>query len=58
MLAMFLGVPAAKLVNMKLPEKSQQQLFDEEVYRLHDEGLKYPEIRSFGKRLRRCRGLV
>lgn len=44
MLAMFLGVPAAELVNMKMPEKSQQQLFDEEVYRLHDEGLKYPEI--------------
>ena len=44
MLAMFLGVPAAELVSMKLPEKSQQQLFDEEVYKLHDEGLKYPEI--------------
>ena len=44
MLAMFLGVPAAELVKMELPEKSQQQLFDEEVYRLHDEGLKYPEI--------------
>jgi len=44
MLAMFLGAPAAELVKMELPEKSQQQLFDEEVYRLHDEGLKYPEI--------------
>ena len=44
MLAMFLGVPATELVKMELPEKSQQQLFDEEVYRLHDEGLKYPEI--------------
>ena len=44
MLAMFLGVPPADLVNMKLPKKSQQQLFDEEVYRLHEEGLKYPEI--------------
>ena len=44
MLAMFLDVPVAELVNMELPEKSQQQLFDEEVYRLHDEGLKYPEI--------------
>lgn len=44
MLAMFLGVPAVELVNMKLPEKSQQQLFDEEVYRLRDEDLKYPEI--------------
>ena len=44
LMAMFLGVSATELVNMKLPEKSQQQLFDEEVYRLHDEGLKYPEI--------------
>ena len=44
LLAMFLGIPATELVNMELPEKSQQQLFDEEVYRLHDEGLKYPEI--------------
>lgn len=44
LMAMFLDIPAAELVNMKLPEKSQQQLFDEEVYRLHDEGLRYPEI--------------
>lgn len=32
MLAMFLGIPDAELVKMKLPEKSQQQLFDEEIY--------------------------
>lgn len=44
LLAMFLGVPSVELVNMKLPEKSQQQLFDEEVYRLRDAGLSYPEI--------------
>ena len=44
LMAMFLGIPASELVHMKLPEKSQQQLFDEEVYRLHDEGLKYSEI--------------
>ena len=44
MLAMFLDVPATGLVKMELPEKSQQQLFDEEVYRLHQEGMKYPEI--------------
>ncbi len=44
LMAMFLGIPAADLVKMELPEKSQQQLFDEEVYRLHEEGLKYPEI--------------
>ena len=44
MLAMFLGVPVFELVEMTLPEKTQQQRFDEEVYRLHDEGLKYPAI--------------
>lgn len=44
LLAMFLEVPADDLAHMELPEKSQQQLFDEEVYRLHDKGLKYPEI--------------
>jgi len=44
LMAMFLGIPAADLVSMELPEKSQQQLFDEEVHKLHDEGLKYPEI--------------
>ena len=44
MLAMFLGVPSSELVHMALPEKTQQQRFDEEVYRLHDEGLNYPAI--------------
>lgn len=44
LMALFLEVPADNMVNMTLPEKSQQQLFDEEVYRLHDAGLKYPEI--------------
>lgn len=44
LMAMFLGIPATEIVGMELPEKSQQQLFDEEIYRLHDEGLKYPEI--------------
>ena len=29
---------------MALPEKSQQELFDEEGYRLHEQGLKYPAI--------------
>lgn len=42
--AMFLGVSTADLTHMKLPEKSQEQLFDEEVHRLRREGLKYPEI--------------
>lgn len=44
MLAMFMNIPADELCNMKISEKPQQQLFDEEVYRLHSEGLKYPEI--------------
>ena len=41
---MFLNVSASELVNMKLPEKTQEELFDEEVKRLRDKGLKYPEI--------------
>lgn len=44
LMAMFLGIQADELVHMELPEKTQQQLFDEEVYRLHEQGLKYPEI--------------
>lgn len=44
MLAMFLNVPAADLIQMKLPEKTQEQRFDEEIFRLHEQGLKYPEI--------------
>lgn len=44
LMALFLDVSAVDLVKMELPEKSQQRLFDEEVYRLHGEGLKYPEI--------------
>ena len=44
LMAMFLGITANEQVRMKLPEKSQQQIFDEEVYRLHEHGLKYPAI--------------
>ena len=44
LMAMFLGVTIDELVHMELPEKTQQQLFDEEVYRLHEQGLKYPAI--------------
>jgi len=43
-MALFLNIPADELVHMELPEKSQQELFDEEVYRLHEQGLKYPAI--------------
>ena len=44
MLALFLDIPVANLVHMNLPEKTQEQLFDEEVFRLHEQGMKYPEI--------------
>lgn len=44
LLAMFLNVPAADLVHMELPEQTQEQKFDEEVFRLHKQGLKYTEI--------------
>ena len=44
LMAMFLEITTDELVHMELPKKSQQQLFDEKVYRLHEQGLKYPEI--------------
>ncbi|SFL97701.1 TniQ family protein [Pelosinus propionicus] len=44
LMAIFLGITTDELVHMELPEKTQQQLFDEEVYRLHEQGLKYPAI--------------
>lgn len=44
MIAMFLKIPVDDLVNMRLPDKTQEQLFDEQIYRLHDQGLKYPQI--------------
>lgn len=44
MMGMFLNVPSAEWQSMKLPEKSQEQLFDEAVYHLQEKGLKYPEI--------------
>ena len=44
LLAFFLGVPAAELVAMRLPEKTQAQLFDEKIIELHDLGLNYRQI--------------
>lgn len=44
LMAMFLNIPYESLINMKLPEKSQQEIFDEKVRKLHNQGLKYPEI--------------
>lgn len=44
LLALFLNIPAADLVKMKLPEQTQEQRFDEQIFMLHEQGLKYPEI--------------
>ncbi len=44
LMAIFLDIKADKLVHMELPKKSQQQLFDEKVYSLREQGLKYPAI--------------
>lgn len=44
LIAMFLGITADELIQMNLLEKTQQQLFDEAVFRLHEQGLKYPAI--------------
>lgn len=44
LLSMFLGVSAEELVNRRLPEKSQEQVFDEMVRELHEQGLNYREI--------------
>lgn len=44
LLAMFLKVPAKELVRMELPEKSQQEQFDELIRKMHAEGMNYAEI--------------
>lgn len=44
LLALFLNIPVADLVKMKLPELTQEQRFDEQIFMLHEQGLKYPEI--------------
>lgn len=44
LMAMFLDITTDELVHMALPKKLQQQLFDEKVYSLHEQGLKYPAI--------------
>ena len=43
-IAMFLNIPVEKLCNMELPEKAQEQIFDDKVRELRKQGLKYPEI--------------
>ena len=44
MLALFLKIPVEELVKMELPEQTQEERFDKEIFRLHEQGLKYPEI--------------
>lgn len=43
-MAMFQGISIEELCNMKLPDKSQEQMFDEKVRELRKQGMKYPEI--------------
>lgn len=43
-MAMFQRISITDLCNMKLPEKSQEQMFDEKVRELHQQGLNYMEI--------------
>lgn len=44
LLAMFLNVSADELTNMTLPQKRQEDIFDEQIHLLHSQGLKYPKI--------------
>ena len=44
LLAFFLGIPASELIEMKLPEKTQTQLFDEKIIALHNLGFNYRQI--------------
>ncbi len=55
LLAYFLKVPVGNLVNMKVPDMPQGEIFDAEIKRLHGKGLKYPEI---AKRLGMSYGFV
>lgn len=43
-IAMFLKIPVDGLAHMKMPEKTQQQMFDEKVRELHEQGMSYPAI--------------
>ena len=44
MIAMFLDIPISDLAHMELPQKPQQQIFDEQIRAMHENGMKYPEI--------------
>lgn len=43
-IAMFLKISVGELVHRRLPEKTQEQIFDEKVRELHGQGLSYPQI--------------
>lgn len=43
-MAMFLNIPTERLCSMELPQRTQEQEFDDRVKELHSQGLKYPEI--------------
>ena len=43
-LTFFLNVPVSDLVKMALPKKSQVEKFDEEILKLHEQGLNYRQI--------------
>ena len=43
-LAMLLNVRVGELTDMSLPEKSQEEIFDDRVMELRSQGLKYPMI--------------
>lgn len=44
LLANFLKISTVKLNEMEVPQKTQQELFDEQIFLLHEQGLNYPEI--------------
>ena len=46
-LAMFLNIPPFDLVHMHLPDSSQMDAFDEEIRRLHAQGMNYRQIATY-----------
>lgn len=47
LLAQFLQIPPKELIQMTLPVKRQQEVFDEKVKELHEKGMNYVEISKF-----------
>lgn len=44
LVALFLGIPVSDLVKMTLPERSQAEIFDDQILTLHAQGLNYRQI--------------